>query len=89
VTATWKEVLEPHGWKAVHQQEEKTYWRRPGKNVGTSATTNHEGKDLFHCFSSNGHPFETDTSYTKFSAYTSLNHGGDYQASAKELASRY
>jgi len=78
-TATWREVLEPHGWTAAGHQGETTHWRRPGKKQGASATTNHNGNDLFYCFSSNGSPFEPDTGYEKFTAYTLLNHGGDFE----------
>jgi len=84
-TATWREVLEPHGWVVDHQQGEETHWRRPGKNKGSSATTNCEGSGLFHCFSSNGHPFEAGDSYEKFTAYTLLNHGGDFKEATLEL----
>jgi len=85
VTATWREVLEPHGWVVDHQQADTTHWRRPGKKRGTSATTNHDGKDLFHCFTSNGHPFEDGNSYEKFTAYTLLTHGGEFKEATLEL----
>jgi len=76
--AAWREVLEPHGWVVDHQRGEMTHWRRPGKKNGASGTTNHEGRDLFHCFTSNGHPFEAGDSYEKFTAFTLLNHGGGF-----------
>jgi hypothetical protein len=87
--STWREILEPHGWKLVRTNGEIEYWRRPGKDDrGISATVGYAGTDLLHVFSSNAHPFESDTAYSKFGAYTLLNHGGDFQAAAKELAAK-
>jgi len=86
-TATWQEVLEPHGWVVDRHVGEETHWRRPGKERGSSATTNHDGNDLLYCFSSNGHPFESDTGYEKFHAYTLLNYSGDFSAAAQALSS--
>src|SRR5262249_36560598 len=38
------------------------------------------------CFSTSSPPFEADTGYTKFTAYTFLNHKGDFIAAARALA---
>ena len=84
--ASWEEILEPRGWEKVGERDEVTHWRRPGKGIGVSATTNHGGTDLFYNFSSNGHPFEAETGYTKFAAYTFLEHDGDFSAAAGDLA---
>jgi Bifunctional DNA primase/polymerase, N-terminal len=46
--ATWKEVLEPHGWSEVFSRGDTTYWLRPGKDKGVSASTNHAGSDLLY-----------------------------------------
>jgi putative DNA primase/helicase len=81
----WLEILQPHGWQKAGHRAEITYWRRPGKNRGISATTNFGGTDLFYNFSSNGHPFEANTAYSKFAAHTSLNHKGDFTAAAADL----
>lgn len=85
--ATWEEVLVPHGWKPVKKQGEAVHWCRPGKEGSTSATTGHCG-DNFYVFSSNAHPFEPDTAYSKFSAYTVLAHNGDFEAAAKDLGGK-
>jgi len=84
--ASWEEILEPHDWEKAGERDEVTDWRRPGKGIGISATTNHAGMDLFYNFSTNGHPFKAETGYTKFAAYTLLNHDGDFSAAAAELA---
>jgi len=86
--ASWDEILEPHDWRKAGERGEGTDWRRPGKEIGISATTNHAGMDLFYNFSTNGHPFEAETGYTKFAAYTFLNHGGDFSAAAADLAEK-
>lgn len=85
--ATWREVLEPHGWQFVFERGGISYWRRPGKPLGISATTNYANSDLFFCFSTST-PFESERGYSKFSAYTVLNHGGDFSAAAQELAAK-
>lgn len=83
---SWEEVLIPHGWQLVRVVNGEGYWRRPGKRgPGISATTNHNGHDLLYVFSTST-VFEFEKGYTKFSAYTWLNHNGDFSAAARELA---
>ncbi len=86
--ATWEEILSPHGWLKIGQHGEVTHWRRPGKNLGISATTNIAGTDLFYNFSTNGHPFEAGRAYTKFAACTLLNYDGDFGAAASDLRAK-
>ena len=83
----WGEILETHGWTKVFSQNGTLHWRRPGKKVGTSATTGHRGSDLLYVFSSNATPFEPDTSYSKFAAHSFLNFGGNFSAAASQLFS--
>jgi hypothetical protein len=80
--ATWADVLV--GWTKCYETGGVTHWRRPGKDRGTSATTNFQGSDLFYCFSSST-GFEVERGYSKFSAYALLNHAGDYHAAAQAL----
>jgi putative DNA primase/helicase len=82
---TWEELLGPAGWRRVYRRGDVTYWCRPGKKFGVSATTNHAGLDLLHVFSSSTE-FEPDKSYSKFAAYTVLKHDGDFNAAARDLA---
>jgi putative DNA primase/helicase len=81
----WEEILTPHGWAPVGGYGEEVRWCRPGKSGGVSATTNYQGSGLLHVFSSNASPFEADASYTKFSAFAWVNHGGDFTKAAQEL----
>lgn len=86
----WKDILEPAGWRLDHSVGGVDHWTRPGKREGVSATTGHartpDNLPLLYVFSSNAHPFDSETSYSKFSAYTTLHHGGDFSAAARALA---
>ncbi len=82
--ASWDELLERHGWRAVYRRGEATYWRRPGKRVGISASTNWGGYDLFYPWTTSTE-FEDKRGYSKFSVYGILEHGGDFGAAARQL----
>ena len=76
-----RQVLEQCGWVRVRGGDNE-YWRRPGKESGTSATL----KDrVFYVFSSNAAPFEPHRAYSPFAVYTLLNHGGDFEQAARSL----
>ncbi len=82
----WRNLLERHGWTLVRQRGDIQYWRRPGKDgKGWSATLGACGP-YFYVFSSNAPPFEPERGYLPFSAYTLLEHGGNFKAAAKALA---
>jgi hypothetical protein len=87
--ADWGDLL-PGGWRKVHENGEIIHLRRPGKEDGVSATIGYcrserAGPKLY-VFSTNAAPFAEKKSYSKFEAYTLLNHGGDFKAAARELA---
>lgn len=82
--ATWEEILEPHGWVKVYDHAGKGYWRRPGKERGISATTNYADSDFLYVFSTST-DFESERGYSKFSAFTLLNHNGDFEKAAADL----
>jgi putative DNA primase/helicase len=84
---TWHELLEAYGWCFVYSRGETDYWRRPGKDRGISATTNYDGSDLLYLFSTSTQ-FDADRGYSRFSAYTILEHKGDFVAAAKTLFAR-
>ena len=87
--ASWDDILEPHGWTQIRTGPRgETWWRRPGKDNGWSATTDATGNDTLHVHSTST-PFATSpTSYSKFSAYALLNHAGDHAAAASDLAGK-
>ena len=84
--ADWLDILQPHGWRHAFQRGEIGYWCRPGKERGISATTGYGG-DYLYVFSTSTE-FESERAYSKFSAYTQLEHGGDFHAAAKELSQK-
>jgi putative DNA primase/helicase len=84
--ATWESILSPLGWTPVYERNGTRYWRRPGKASGISASTNHGGADRFYCFTSSVPHFEPMTGYSKFAAYATVNHKGDFKAAARALA---
>jgi hypothetical protein len=82
---TWPALLEPHGWTYIFARGETSYWRRPGKTYGQSATTNFGGSDLFYPFTSSTE-FEREKSYSKFAVYALFEHRGDFKKAALALA---
>ncbi len=84
----WQNILGPAGWRKLWEQGGKTYWCRPGKTHGVSATTTDTGPDDpggLWVFSSST-TFDPETLYTKFGAYAHLEHGDDHAAAARALA---
>lgn len=85
----WADVLTPHGWRAFRASGVVTYWTRPGKREGVSASTGHcrgpSGNDLLYVFSTSASPFEAEVSYSRFGAYALLNHRGDFGAATRAL----
>ena len=80
--ARWEDVLQD--WTLVYEQDNEGYWRRPGKDLGISATTNYWGSDLFYPFTTST-PFDADRAYNKFAVYAVLHHAGDFTAAKKDL----
>jgi hypothetical protein len=93
VNADWIDVLGPHDWTIAYEYAYKTYWCKPGqtKRDGIAATTGvckgQRGEDLFYVFAQSASPFEGGHTYSKFAAYATLNHGGNFSAAASALAS--
>lgn len=82
----WGDLLPTYGWTVVYTRDGVTYWRRPGKEYGISATTDYAGSDLLYVFSSNAAPFESETAYSLFAALTMLAYNGDYAEAARALS---
>ncbi len=81
--ASWADILLPHGWTFLGQRGQVGYWRRPGKTTSVSATTNALGTDRLRVFTTST-GFDA-ASYSKFGAYTLLNHHGDHHTAAETL----
>jgi hypothetical protein len=82
--ASWDEIL--HDWKRYrHYGGNLWTWQKPDKrHPGVSATTGRNDADNLYVFSTSTE-FEAERPYSKFAAYTLLEHGGDYSAAAKAL----
>lgn len=78
------DLLGQHGWSFVYQRGDAQYWSRPGKNKGISASLNYRGNGKLYVFTSSTE-FDNERAYTPFSAYTVLEHAGNYSNAAKEL----
>ncbi len=85
INVSWEDVMAGHGWVQVYNRNGVGYWRRPDKHEGWSATTNHAGSNLLWVFTSSS-VFLPGKSYSKFGAYTVLNHGGDYTLAGRSLS---
>ncbi|XTZ17068.1 hypothetical protein ACQSSU_06725 [Micromonospora echinospora] len=83
--ADWSQVLVPAGWREHYRSDDVTYWTRPGKQTGISASTNALGTDRLHVFTTSASPLEGGESYSKFGAYAALHFGGDHKAAARAL----
>lgn len=83
----WSEILLPLGWTHVATFGKTRTWRRPGKKDGISATTGRNDGDNLYVFSTSTE-FDAETAYSKFHAYTLLEHAGNFSAAAKELRSQ-
>ncbi len=86
--ADWAQILVPAGWREHYRADEVTYWTRPGKPSGISASTNALGTDRLHVFTTSAAPLDAGESYSKFGAYAALHFGGDHKAAARALASQ-
>ncbi|WP_461004695.1 phage/plasmid primase, P4 family [Trueperella pyogenes] len=85
---SWADILTPHGWTQVFTRGQETFWRRPDKQAGVSASTGHAGdRDRIYVWSTST-VFEAETPYTKFAAYALLEHDGDYTKAAKHLSAK-
>lgn len=88
---SWSDILGPHGWTKVFTRGKTTYWRRPEKAHGWSATTGHTAADTLAVFSTStvfDEVTSTKKTYSKFAAFAELEHRGDFSAAAKALAAQ-
>lgn len=81
--ASWDEILD--GWKRIYKKSTGEWmWRRPGKDLGVSASTAYNDSDNLFVFTTST-SFEAGVPYSKFAAFAHLNFNGDYSAAAREL----
>ena len=80
----WNEILGSRGWTKVFSAAGTTYWRRPGKDMGISATTGRNDGDNLYVFTTSTE-FDAEKPYSKFAALTLLEYAGNFSACAKDL----
>lgn len=86
--ASWDDILIPRGWAKVFSAKSGvTYWRRPGKNTGISATTGRNDGDNLFVFTTSSE-FQAEVPYSKFAALALLEFNNDFKACAKDLRKR-
>lgn len=84
---SWVEILEPAGWKRIFTDRTGvTFWRRPGKNEGISASTGFGDYDNFYVFTTST-TFEANKSYSKFAVYAHLHARDDFRLASQQLRS--
>lgn len=76
-------LLNRHGWSAVKQTSTRTYFRRPGKDKGTSGDYIHALR-LFKVFTTSS-IFEVGHAYTHYGVFKMLECNGDSKTAAKKL----
>lgn len=86
--ADWCRDILPD-WKPVGTHGDNLMLRRPGKHDGWSATISERGQGVLYVFTSSAAPLQADTCYSKFFAYATLEHGGDFKSAARTLAEKY
>ncbi|MEZ6142124.1 MAG: bifunctional DNA primase/polymerase [Zavarzinella sp.] len=90
---SWEDTgLIDAGWKWHHQLDpDRGFLTRPGKDSGISATVgmlrNKYGLPLFFSFTPKG-GLPANEAMSKFAVYAHLQHEGDFEKAAKDLAAR-
>jgi len=80
-------LLEQYGWKFCRKTTAGIGYTRPGKKDGVSGVVLKQTGN-FYCWSTNAYPLEDQKSYSPFALYAAYEHGGDYEAAARALASK-
>jgi hypothetical protein len=79
------DLLKRHGWTLVYEKGDRAFLRRPGKDMGISATVGFAGPGVLHVFSTSVPQFESKRSIAPFSVFAKLEHDDDFSAAAKSL----
>lgn len=86
--ADWCRDLLPE-WRPVGIHGDNLMMRRPGSTNPYGATINRRGQGVLYVFTDGASPLEPNTCYSKFGAYATLYHGGDFKLAARALAEQY
>lgn len=89
---TWERILAPHGWQQIRTDYEgRVHWARPGRESGTSGTTDYPASPHVMTLFSNavetrlGMLSDAGVPLTKFRVHCQLSFGGDMQALIREI----
>ncbi|MDX3839019.1 DUF927 domain-containing protein [Streptomyces europaeiscabiei] len=82
--ASWEDILRGI-FRPLNTRGTETYWGWADGVGGVKATTGKDEHDRLFVFAT-GSEFQSETPYSKFGAYTLLEHGGDHKAAARALA---
>lgn len=77
-------LIQQHGWTFIHQRGDTSYWCRPGKDRGISASFNYRRCGKLYVFTSSTE-FDNERAYSPFAAYAVLEHGGNFTDAARDL----
>ena len=86
--ADWCRDILPD-WKPVGIHGDNMMLRRPGSTNPHGATISKRGQGVLYVFTDGAAPLQPNTWYSKFGAFATLEHGGDFKAAASALAERY
>lgn len=78
------DILLQHGWTTVGENSKYIYMLRPGNTDNKTSGVIFKDSHLFWAWTTSTE-FEAETPYDGFQCYTILNHGGDFQASIKQI----
>ncbi len=82
---TWTDLLTADGWQHDYTDRNgEQHWTRPGKQTGTSATVNWQGKDILKVFTSSI-DWLPEGAYTRFGYTACRHHNGNRSDFAKTL----
>lgn len=76
-------LLEKHGWRVISDNNEKTVFRRPGKDIGTSGNYN-KVKKWFSVFTTSS-VFEPEKAYQPYAVFAVLECNKDFKECARRL----
>ena len=84
---TWDDVL--IGWTRLYTRGSLTYWRRPGKDIGGSATTGRRKgpSETLKVFTTST-SLKNGGTYSKFGAHAALNYHGNFTEAVKDLVAK-
>lgn len=86
--ADWCRDILPD-WKPVGTSGDNLLMHRPGSTNRFGATISQRGQGVLYVFTDAAPPLKPNTCYSKFGAYATLEHGGNFKAAAQALAERY